>query len=236
MSARISFVVLLVAALAVASCSKSSGGTSTEGASFVLKDDTTGLLLTWIDEKGDFHTEQRVGDVPLVGRDAVRVQNPEKEVAPEKVFLADLRSARPDGTYPVKEVPRSEFEGIALTRREKKGPTLAQKPQPSGGPAAPTDQGGVQPADPNPTGRPAAIIYGAEWCGPCHEAAAYFTKKGVGFVEKDVEKDRNAADEMHTKLTKAGLRDGKIPVLDVRGKVMVGFNARSVDAALGQSM
>ena len=35
------------------------------------------------------------------------------------------------------------------------------------------------------------------------------------------------------KLARNGLRGGSIPVLDVRGKVMIGFNPAEVDAALG---
>jgi hypothetical protein len=41
---------------------------------------------------------------------------------------------------------------------------------------------------------------------------------------------------MQAKLAHAGKRSGSIPVLDVRGKVMVGFNAREVDSALGEAL
>ncbi|HWL84840.1 MAG TPA: glutaredoxin domain-containing protein, partial [Polyangiaceae bacterium] len=82
----------------------------------------------------------------------------------------------------------------------------------------------------------AVIIYGAEWCGACHQAAAYLRAKGIPYVEKDIEADHGAAREMQTKLAKAGLNGGSIPVLDVRGKVMVGFNPHVVDEALGAAM
>ena len=36
------------------------------------------------------------------------------------------------------------------------------------------------------TTRPPVIIYGAEWCGPCHQAAAYLRQRGIQFVEKDI--------------------------------------------------
>jgi hypothetical protein len=38
---------------------------------------------------------------------------------------------------------------------------------------------------------------------------------------------------MQAKLDKAGLHTGSMPVLDVRGKVMVGFNPGAIEAALG---
>ena len=61
-------------------------------------------------------------------------------------------------------------------------------------------------------------------------------KKGVAYVEKDVEKDPSAAREMQEKLARSGLRGGSIPVLDVRGKVMIGFNPAEVEAALGLAL
>ncbi|OJY31644.1 MAG: hypothetical protein BGO98_16390 [Myxococcales bacterium 68-20] len=80
------------------------------------------------------------------------------------------------------------------------------------------------------------IIYGASWCGPCHQAAAYLKQRGVPFIEKDIEQDGGAAREMQAKLATAGMRGGSIPVLDVRGKVLVGFDERAVDRALGQAL
>jgi hypothetical protein len=41
---------------------------------------------------------------------------------------------------------------------------------------------------------------------------------------------------MQSKLAKSGLRGGSIPVIDVRGKVMVGFNPAEIDTALGAAL
>ena len=41
---------------------------------------------------------------------------------------------------------------------------------------------------------------------------------------------------MQQKLAQNGLRAGSIPVIDVRGKVMVGFNPHEVDSALGAAL
>ena len=38
---------------------------------------------------------------------------------------------------------------------------------------------------------------------------------------------------MNGKLRRAGLHAGSIPVLDVRGRIMVGFEPHAVDEALG---
>lgn len=203
---------------------------------FVVKDDTKDLLFTWIDDKGDFHVETAVKDIPIIGRDAVRVVDPNRDDGTHegKIFVADLRTARPNGTYPVKVETRAEFDQIALERRAKHGPTLAANTNDAGNAviAAP----GSATAQTGPSANlPAVIIYGASWCGPCHEAAAYLRKKGIPFVEKDVDEDRVASSEMRDKLRKAGLPSGSIPVIDVRGKILVGFNPRAIDEALGRA-
>jgi glutaredoxin len=133
----------------------------------------------------------------------------------------------------VKVAPRSEFDGIAQARRQTKRATLASASPSSRLPEPPPT---ATQADPNPGARPAVIIYGASWCSACHDAAAYLRRKGVPFIEKDIEEDAAANREMRTKLAKAGLPRGSIPVIDVRGRVMVGFNAREVDAALGAAL
>jgi glutaredoxin len=211
----------------------------------VVKDSTEGLLFTWIDEKGEFHIQEKPIDVPLVGRDAVRVVDPTNYDAdhPDKIWLADLRLASADGTYTVKASTRAEFDAMAEARRAKNGTTLAnaQKPAEPPGPGGSGDGISI-PGLPGMAGleagapRPTVILYGASWCGACHEAAAYFKRKGIAFVEKDIEEDANAAREMQAKLARAGKRSGSIPVLDVRGKIMVGFDAQEVDSALGQAL
>jgi len=202
-----------------------------------VKDDSDAFLLTWIDDKGDFHVETRIADVPMMGRDAVRVVDPSKDDSShgDRIVVVDLRQIRADGTYPVRTMARADFDAIALARREKAGPTLANaEPPPSSSAVA------AAPApDPGTTtsvSRGVVVIYGAEWCGACHEAARYFRRKGIAYVEKDIEKDPTAAREMQQKLARKGLQAGSIPVLDVRGKLMIGFNPAEVEAALGASL
>lgn len=202
----------------------------------IVTDASTDLLLTWIDEKGDFHVEQKVADVPPGARDIVRVVDGATEApAGDDVFIADLRNLAADGKYAVRTMKRSELDGIAAERRKKHGNVLAAAPAASGGggvtpKGSPAGDHGSAPSDPN--ARPDVIIYGASWCGPCHQAAAYLTKRGVRFVEKDIEADSGANREMQAKLAKAGKRGGSIPVLDVRGTLLVGFDPGSVDVAL----
>ncbi|MFO0678685.1 MAG: glutaredoxin family protein [Polyangiaceae bacterium] len=201
----------------------------------VVKDDTDGLLFTWVDEKGDPHVVQKATEVPLVGRDSVRVVDPNREEGSrgDTIFVVDLRVAKGDGTYALRKATRAEFEKFILERRQKHAPTLADPGSDAGGRPAPVGNG---PLDEPGSQRPAIIIYGASWCGACHEAAAYLKRKGIPFVEKDIELDADAGREMRAKLSKAGLRSGSIPVIDVRGTVMVGFSAERIEAAMGRAL
>jgi glutaredoxin len=231
-AARLVAIGLVMACVAPSlACHRASADGASADAStlapIVVRDDSQGLLLTWIDDKGDFHVEQRTTDVPLVGRDAVRVVDPSRDdgARGDTVYVADLRVAGADGAFPVHMMTREDFDALAVTRRGKTGATLATA----------TADGGARgtPDDNAVAGRPAVIVYGASWCSACHQAEAYFKKKGIVYIEKDIEKDEVAAEEMRSKLKRAGLRGGSIPVIDVRGHIMIGFDPRSIEDALG---
>jgi|SRR5580704_12163936 glutaredoxin len=234
-------VGLLAAALifgAAGACRRSQSSAAPDpAASVVVRPDSAGLLLTWIDDKGDFHVEASVSDVPMMGRDAVRVVDPNRDESahPDQVIVADLRQTGADGAYPVRTMTRADFEAMAVARREKAGPTMASAAPPAAPPNG-SPPGADTPSSKHASRASIVVIYGAEWCSACHQAAKYLRSKGIPYVDKDVEKDPDAAREMQQKLAKSGLREGSIPVIDVRGKVMVGFNPAEIDAALGQPL
>jgi glutaredoxin len=229
------FAVVGLAVACGAACKRNhtSASHDADEASVVVRPESDGLLLTWIDDKGDFHVETRVADVPIMGRDAVRVTDPNRDEGAHggDVSVVDLRQPRADGSFPVHMMTRAAFEAIAVARREATGPTLAGGPPP---PSAIPDH--PEPQTTKPATRGVVVIYGAQWCGACHDAARYLRRKGIPYVEKDVEADPAAAREMQEKLTRSGMRAGSIPVIDVRGKLMVGFNAAEIDAALGEAL
>jgi glutaredoxin len=187
----------------------------------VITDATTDTLFTWIDDGGEFHVEQKVGDVPAAAREVVRVTDPAKDPPKlDDVFVVDLRTPGEGGSYPVRTMSRPEFEKIAVDRRQQHGKIL-------------TAQGASSVA---PAATASVIIYGASWCGPCHQAADYLKRRGVQFVQKDIEADSSAQREMQAKLTNAGMRGGSIPVIDVRGKLLIGFDQGAIDRALGKAL
>jgi glutaredoxin 3 len=74
---------------------------------------------------------------------------------------------------------------------------------------------------------PSVTIYSADWCAFCHAAKDYLKGKGIDYTEKDVEKDITSAQEAVEKSGQMG-----IPVLDINGQIIVGFDRPRIDAAL----
>ena len=70
-------------------------------------------------------------------------------------------------------------------------------------------------------------IYSAPWCAFCHAAKDYLDKLGVQYEDKDV--DSNPAFTQEA-VDKSGQRG--IPVLDIDGTIIVGFDRPKIDAAL----
>lgn len=70
-------------------------------------------------------------------------------------------------------------------------------------------------------------IYSATWCGFCHTAKRYLDQIGVKYDDKDVEKEQKYANEAVEKSGQMG-----IPVLDIAGTIIVGFDKPKIDEAL----
>jgi glutaredoxin-like YruB-family protein len=70
-------------------------------------------------------------------------------------------------------------------------------------------------------------VYSATWCAFCHAAKQYFDKLGVKYTDKDVEKDPAAGLEAVEKSDQRG-----IPVIDIAGDIIIGFDRPRIDAAL----
>ncbi len=74
---------------------------------------------------------------------------------------------------------------------------------------------------------PSITVYSASWCAFCHAAKAYFDKIGVKYTDKDVESDPKIAQESIDKSGQMG-----IPVIDIAGDIIVGFDRPKIDTKL----
>ena len=82
------------------------------------------------------------------------------------------------------------------------------------------------------TGPPKVVLYMSSTCPVCARAMAYLQSRGIPFVAKDVDKDPAAARELAEKAARAGLRVNGVPVFDIGGRLMQGFDPRALEAAL----
>lgn len=72
------------------------------------------------------------------------------------------------------------------------------------------------------------IVYSTEWCPWCHRAKEWLTKQGVKYEDRDVEKEPKFAEEMMKKTKQSG-----IPVVDINGEAIIGYNEPAMRKALG---
>lgn len=204
-----------------------------------VKADTPNLLLTWIDDKGDFHVVQKPADVPTEGRRTVRVVvTTREEGTGQQVYVANLDETTPTGAYRLKTMPRSEWEELGAAKRKARMEALAPSALPSAAPPGsekPDGKPGAAPGAKAPATGVVAIVYGADWCKPCHDAERYLKQRGATVVKKDIESSEVAADEMRKKLERVGRSGASIPVIDIMGQIQVGFSPAALEQAIASA-
>lgn len=70
-------------------------------------------------------------------------------------------------------------------------------------------------------------VYTTNTCPWCDKAKNYLKSKGIEFQELNVQDDMAAREEMVKKSKQMG-----VPVLDVNGTVIIGFDKAAIDTAL----
>jgi glutaredoxin-like YruB-family protein len=72
------------------------------------------------------------------------------------------------------------------------------------------------------------VVYSTPSCPYCTMAKDYLKKKAVPFEDYDVSRDSVRAEEMIRKSGQMG-----VPVIEVNGKILVGFRPAEMESALG---
>jgi len=72
------------------------------------------------------------------------------------------------------------------------------------------------------------IVYSTPSCPYCQMAKEYLKSKNIEFEDVDVSANMERAMEMIRKSGQQG-----VPVLDIKGKIIIGFNKPEIDATLG---
>lgn len=175
------------------------------------------FVLTYAADRGAFADTDTLADVPERARGMVRVHMLEGPRPPGgKVWVANLGEKDGAGHYALRTVPIDMFEELAL------GMGLSSEVE--------LPEGLELPEAPPKADK--VVVYKTEWCGVCKKLIAYLDAKGVEYEAKDIEKDPDAAAELQAKAKKQGVETGSVPVIDVEGELMVGFNRPRLEELL----
>ncbi len=195
------------------------------------------LLYTYVEPKGTFATTDKAENVPENARRLVRVVDPSKPTPDRqdttKVYAIDLGELLSAGKAQARLLSREAFETGALAQL----PPGESSPMagPHGPPLADELAPGVDAGPVVPGAAPVVILYGTPWCGACKAAKQYLASKHVPFAYKDIENDAAAARELQAKAARMGIPTDRVPILDVRGRLLLGFDRARLDAMLGEA-
>ena len=79
------------------------------------------------------------------------------------------------------------------------------------------------------SGKHNVIVYSTKTCPWCYKAKEFLKEKGVEYKDVDVGADSDAANEMVEKSGQMG-----VPVIDVDGKIIVGFDKEELEKSLAE--
>jgi len=148
------------------------------------------LMYRYINpESGVFETALSISEVPKTARAKVVVYDPAND-SPGWFFLADLRKAQSDGSFPCSVVHASQMK---LVRTEKH----------------------------------VVRFFTASWCGVCTQARNFLKKEGIRFIEKDIEKDPGAAQEIQSFAKRKGVSPDRlngVPIFIIGSEMLFGFD------------
>lgn len=72
------------------------------------------------------------------------------------------------------------------------------------------------------------LVYSTDACPYCHMVKDYLKEKGVAFTDFNVAEDEAKSKEMVEKSGQMG-----VPVVDIDGQIVIGFNREEIDKLLG---
>lgn len=231
--ARFSAITWIIAgALAVAACGKGAEEPAVQAAPVAIPQpppvgDQAGAhtLRYFAVASGQLETVRTPAEVPEGARGQVLVTYDDPALQGPWLYVADLGQKQGEH-YSVRSMAREELEAqVAAARPKPKAEPAVDKAQVPGGQAAPA--AGAADQD--------VVIFRTAWCGYCKKAAEYLKLKGVPFVEKDLEADPGARQDMMQRAQRAGFPANRlqgVPILSVKGKIIPGFDRNAIDRAL----
>ena len=187
------------------------------------------LLFTFVEPSGIFATTDKAENVPEVARRLVRIMGNAKGEPQRRnnasVEVIDLRELLATGKTRPKVMAREAFETSALAQLPPGDFCPLAGPH---GPPLPEEPGRAGPPDEPPI----VILYETRWCKACKAARQYLVSNLIPFTSKDIEEVPSAAHELQQKVSRFGIPADRVPILDVRGRLLVGYDETRLDGLL----
>jgi glutaredoxin len=187
------------------------------------------FFFTYVEPSGMFATADKPEKVPEVARRLVRIMGVGKDESHRRndsnVEVIDVRELLAAGKTQPRVMSREAFESGALAQLPPGDSCPLAGPH--GSPWAEEREVARGPDDP-----PIVILYAPQWCKACKAARQYLVSNRIPFTRKDIEKDPSAARELQEKASRFGVPADRVPILDVRGRLLVGYDETRLDGFL----
>lgn len=181
------------------------------------------LILEYLDLAGRLHQARGVAAIPAASRQVVRVIDPEAPRRTDgRVHVADVSAPDAGGRYHSELVTVHLFRARALAALPPGEASRVVLPVAFDGP-------GELPTHDR------IIVYGTSWCAACKQLREYLRARRITFEDRNVENDPGAAEELAVKAAAVGVITDRVPIIDVRGLLLVGYDPQRLDEILGAS-
>jgi glutaredoxin-like YruB-family protein len=77
-------------------------------------------------------------------------------------------------------------------------------------------------------GQPEVVLYTTTWCGWCRKTIAHLDQNGIRYDNRDIERDRAAYADLKRKTGSTA-----VPVIEIDGEIVRGFDRDRIDNLLG---
>jgi glutaredoxin len=227
----IQYHTVIACLLLIGACKKSAPLTVTSQEKMPPQEVRTdsALFFTYVESNGMFATTDKAEAVPEIARRFVRIMSQTKGEPLRRndtnVEVVDLRELLSNGKTLPRVMPREAFETSALAQLPPGDSCLLTGPHPL--PLAEELENSGSPDEPS-----IVTLYATRWCKACMAARQYLMSNRIPYTVKDIEKDPTAAHELEQKALRFGLLADRVPILDVRGRLMIGYDESRMNGQL----
>jgi glutaredoxin len=160
--------------------------------------------------------------------------------APAHLLRAELAAEAGEWDRVLEELKGKKLEGADAA----KAAALEKKARAEKAQKVEQEKSGRRDVPPPPSATPAVaavpqverppdvVVYGTSWCKWCRKTREWLTDHDIPFIDKDVERDDGAAEELADKAGRQNMSARGVPWVDARGTLVKGFDPRAMAQAL----